>query len=139
LNEEGISAAAVTIIGGLGAAGGLKPIPVYHDLVLDRPFIYAIVEGGVPLFIGVVSAMDGTILSGNKSVNEKLGTVDVKVDGLRVRTGPATYYDQAGNVLAGDTLTVYETTEGEGYTWYRIGVRQWIADKDGGWLDYHPD
>ena len=139
LNEEGISAAAVTIIGGLGAAGGLKPIPVYHDLVLDRPFIYAIVEGGVPLFIGVVSAMDGTILSGNKSVNEKIGTVDVKVDGLRVRTGPATYYDQAGNVLAGDTLTVYETAEGEGYTWYRIGIRQWIADKDGGWLDYHPD
>ena len=34
---------------------------------------------------------------------------------------------------------VDETTQAQGYTWYRIGVRQWIADKDGGWLDYHPD
>ena len=89
--------------------------------------------------VGGGFAGEGFVGAGNKSVNEKIGTVDVKVDGLRVRTGPATYYDQAGNVLAGDTLTVYETAEGEGYTWYRIGVRQWIADKDGGWLEYHPD
>ena len=138
LNEEGISAAAATIIGGIGSDSSLKPIPVYHDLILDRPFIFAIVDAGVPLFIGVVSEMDGTILSGNGSVNDTIGTVTVKVDGLRVRSEPGTWAEQAGTVSAGETRSVYETAEGEGYTWYRIGSHQWIAD-NGSWLDYRPE
>ncbi|MBR2595179.1 MAG: hypothetical protein IKE06_02515 [Solobacterium sp.] len=139
LNEEGISAAAATIIGGLGSASDLRPIPVYHDLILDRPFIYAIVEAGVPLFIGVVSEMDGTILSGNASAGTPIGTVNVKVDGLRIRSNPGTWGEQTGTVSAGETRSVYETAEGEGYTWYRIGSHQWIADQDGAWLDYKPE
>ena len=138
LNEEGISAAAATIVGGLGSAGELRPIPVYHELKLDRPFLYAIVDAGVPLFIGVVSEMDGSILSGNGSVNDTIGTVTVKVDGLRIRSEPGTWAEQAGTVSAGETRSVYETAEGEGYTWYRIGTRQWIAD-NGSWLDYRPE
>ena len=139
LNEEGISAAVATIVGGLGSAGELRPIPVYHELTLDRPFIYAIVDAGVPLFIGVVSEMDGTILSGNGSANDAIGTVTVKVEGLRIRSEPGTWSEPAGTVAAGETRTVYETAEGQGYTWYRIGSRQWIADKGGDWLEYHAE
>ena len=52
VNEEGTEAAAATVVEAVPASA---PAPVeYEELILDRPFCYAIVdlERGVPLFLG---------------------------------------------------------------------------------------
>ena len=50
VNEKGTEAAAATVVGVYGAAAPTD----YRELVLDRPFCYAVVdlERGVPLFLG---------------------------------------------------------------------------------------
>ena len=50
VNEKGTEAAAATVVGVDGAAAPTD----YRELVLDRPFCYAVVdlERGVPLFLG---------------------------------------------------------------------------------------
>ncbi|MCI8387488.1 MAG: serpin family protein [Clostridiales bacterium] len=50
IDEKGVSASAYTAIMYCGAA-----MPTDHaDMILDRPFIYAITSGGQTLFVGVV-------------------------------------------------------------------------------------
>lgn len=149
LNEKGISAAAATMIGGMGDAGGMTINYIYHDLVLDRPFIFAIVNDGfpsfigdgVPSFIGVVSQMEGTPLSqadikALAEANKDLGTITIKVDGLNMRSLPSTSGKRIGTAENGKTYQVYEKNSAEGYTWYRIGDNQWVAD-DGSWVTYN--
>ncbi|MCR5122859.1 MAG: hypothetical protein K6B74_10630 [Ruminococcus sp.] len=52
IDEEGCRAAAVTIMGGMGAGAPDNEV----DFVLDRPFVFEIVGGnGIPLFVGVVN------------------------------------------------------------------------------------
>lgn len=70
------------------------------------------------------------------STNTKIGSVKVKVDGLRIRTQASVSSAQAGNAQSGKTYDVYEKTTAGGYTWYRIGENQWIADENGGWTDF---
>ena len=57
LNEDGTKAAAVTAIE--TAAGAAEP-PEVHRVVLDRPFVYMIVDthANLPLFLGTVTAMN---------------------------------------------------------------------------------
>ena len=139
LNEEGISAKAATMIGGMGAAPDpLEIIYVYHDLVLDRPFIYAIVKDDIPCFIGVVTNFEGEVLSEvdiEALANSTKGTVTVNVDRLNIRTHPSTEADAIGKAEMNKTYDVIAIEEAEGYTWYKIGDDQWIAD-DGSWLTY---
>lgn len=51
VNEKGTEAAAATVV---AAAGGAAPNPEGITLVLDRPFLYGIIDlqNGVPLFLG---------------------------------------------------------------------------------------
>ena len=51
VNEKGTEAAAATVVAGAGAA---PPPQEGVTLVLDRPFLYGIVDlyTGVPLFLG---------------------------------------------------------------------------------------
>ena len=58
LDENGTKAAAVTAIE--PAAGDAEPTEV-HRVVLDRPFVYMIVDthANLPLFLGTVTQMDG--------------------------------------------------------------------------------
>ena len=51
MDEEGTEAAASTVV--MAPAGAPEPVD-YEELILDRPFCYAIVdlERGVPLFLG---------------------------------------------------------------------------------------
>lgn len=138
LNEEGISAKAATMVGGMGAAGGITIIYKYHDLVLDRPFIYAIVKDDIPCFVGVITTFDGESVSEaeiKEAEGDKIGTVTVNVDKLNIRSIPSTSGEKLGKVQNGKTYDVYETKTAEGYTWYRIGEGEWIAD-DGTWLTY---
>lgn len=61
------------------------------------------------------------------------GTVFISADvtGARqiiVRAGPSqSATDTNARKYDGDNVTVYETKQAEGYTWYRIGDNQWIA------------
>lgn len=64
------------------------------------------------------------------------GTVTVKVTNLNIRRGPGTDYDKNGFAAPGILYDVYEVTLNGGYTWYRIGENEWIADKNGEWVDY---
>ena len=142
LNEQGISAKAATMVGGLGAGGdGREVIYVYHDLVLDRPFIYAIVKDGMPSFVGVITTFEGEALSEEEieaigDGTSVIGVVTVNVDRLNIRTTPSTSGTSLGKAVSGFTYDVYEITSGEGYTWYRIGEGQWIAD-NGSWVSYN--
>ncbi|MBR3358691.1 MAG: zinc ribbon domain-containing protein [Solobacterium sp.] len=68
------------------------------------------------------------------ALGNAIGTVRVKVTKLHIRTQPATAADLVGDAREGATYTYYAAEEGEGYTWYRIGRDQWIADQ-GEWLE----
>ena len=68
------------------------------------------------------------------ALGNAVGTVRVKVTKLHIRTQPATTADLVGDAREGATYTYYAAEEGEGYTWYRIGKDQWIADQ-GEWLE----
>ena len=137
LNEEGISAKAATMVGGLGSAMEKNIIYMYHDLVLDRPFIYAIVKDGIPSFIGVITNFEGEVLSESEieALASSKGTVTVEVDRLNIRTSPTKDAPSLGKAENGKSYEVLEIKEAEGYTWYKIGDNQWIAD-DGTWLTY---
>ena len=58
LNEDGTKAAAVTAVDMVAASP--EP-PEVHRVVLDRPFVYMIVDthANLPLFLGTVTQMDG--------------------------------------------------------------------------------
>ncbi len=64
----------------------------------------------------------------------KTGTVYInasaKIQDINVRNSPSTGSgtDTGKNVYPGDKVTIYETTQSGGYTWYRIGDNEWIAD-----------
>ena len=64
-----------------------------------------------------------------------IGSVKVLVDRLRVRSAAGTSSSVRSTVMNGETYPVYETKDAEGYTWYRIGVSQWIAGQQG-WTEY---
>ena len=58
LDENGTKAAAVTAIG--NDAASAEPTQV-HRVVLDRPFVYLIVDthANLPLFLGTVTVLNG--------------------------------------------------------------------------------
>ncbi len=57
VDEEGTSAAAATVVG--ASTTSAMDEPEYVDVVLDRPFVYAIVdmESGAPVFLGVLRTL----------------------------------------------------------------------------------
>ena len=54
---------------------------------------------------------------------------------LHIRKGPGLNYDVIRNLPYYSTITVYETSVADGYTWYRIDKNEWVAN-DGTWLEY---
>jgi hypothetical protein len=63
---------------------------------------------------------------------EEKGKIQVMVSDLQIHTGASSASSLLGNSLSGDIYPYYETSEAEGYTWYRIGENAWIAN-DGTW------
>ena len=64
---------------------------------------------------------------------ERTGTVYVdpnaKYNRIKVRESPGLNgTDTKARKYSGDRVTVYEETTADGYTWYRIGEKQYIAD-----------
>lgn len=59
VNEEGTRAAAATVVGMDGAAAPGNPVE-YHEVILDRPFVYLILDlrAGMPVFAGTVMSVE---------------------------------------------------------------------------------
>lgn len=53
VDEEGCEAAAFTVL--MDAPGAAQPPEEKLDLVFDRPFLFSVMEEGVPLFTGLIS------------------------------------------------------------------------------------
>ena len=58
VNEEGTRAAAVTSVG-MDGASGTPDNPVVNEVILDRPFVYLIVDQQTmtPVFMGVAESI----------------------------------------------------------------------------------
>ena len=65
---------------------------------------------------------------------EAIGTAEVLVSDLTIRTGPSTDQPQAGNACMGSVYPIFEEKTTDNLTWYRINKDMWIAD-DGTWLN----
>ena len=75
-----------------------------------------------------------TLYATNKD-EKPIGRVTVNVSDLNIRREPGVGNESDGNSLEGTVYPVFETAEGDGYTWYRIDQEHWIPS-DGEWLTY---
>lgn len=122
LSNDGIKAAAITELGGLGAAGSydyLFEVPVkIIDLRFDEPFLFLIrnKDTNEIWFIGTLYETE----LGSATVSPKVYDLKIKkepsISSKELAT--ADYYESYG--LSGNV------TKADGYTWYEL--------KDGGWL-----
>lgn len=73
-------------------------------------------------------------------VNDCFGTVTVEADEINIRDYNSTDSDIVGTARKGETYKVYSISYPNvytgGYTWYNIGELEFIADKDGEWVEY---
>ena len=129
-SNEGIKAAAATIVGGRGAAGSYDyyfDIPtITIDLTFDKPFLFLIrnKDTGDVWFVG-------TLYEGTTN-NAKLF---IKADSIRIRKEPSASSEKIGLVKHGDVVNSTGRIEmAEGYTWYEIEGGGWIADYNGEWI-----
>ncbi len=66
---------------------------------------------------------------------KEIGEIIVNVSDLTIRGQAGTGGVFLGNACDGSVYPVYEKTEAEGHTWYRIGKEAWVAD-NGSWLTF---
>ena len=128
VDEEKAVATAVTLIeGGKGAGGYRVREKIYHDVVFDRPFLFAMYVGHeLPIFLGVVNRL------GEDADNViRIENITGKIN---IRNIPSTSGEKLGSFQKGEIIYAFETKEAEGYTWYRIGQDRWVADKNGEWI-----
>lgn len=76
-----------------------------------------------------------TVDTTTKEDESVIGTLVVDAESINIRKQATTSSDKNGTVLKGETYNVYETTEADSYTWYRIGNDKWIASGDN-WVTY---
>lgn len=63
-----------------------------------------------------------------------IGTVNVNISTLNIRKTPSLSSDKVG-VASSKTYDVFEKSDADGYTWYKIGENEWIAGNDE-WVTY---
>lgn len=65
------------------------------------------------------------------------GSLSVLVDQITIRNAPSLNGEAMGTVYYGQSYTVYEVQQADGYTWYEIDEVNggWIAS-DGSWVSY---
>lgn len=68
----------------------------------------------------------------------RIGSVTIIEDIINIRVEANTSAAALGIAEQGQSYDVYEIVENEGYTWYRIGTQQWIANGDD-WVEYTAD
>lgn len=67
-----------------------------------------------------------------------IGTAEVIVDELRIRSGSGTGFEEVDVAPYGAVYDVYEARGDSQYMWYRIGDDMWIADSEGSWITFTP-
>lgn len=70
--------------------------------------------------------------------NDIIGTAEVIVDELRIRSNSGTDSAEVDVAVYGTVYDVYEVRSDNDYMWYRIGDDMWIADQQGEWVTYTP-
>ena len=65
-----------------------------------------------------------------------IGSAHIIVTDLTIRKGPGAGYEQNGITEYDATYDVYEIAEADGYTWYKVGEDQWVADYFGQYVTY---
>ena len=130
LSNEGIKASAITLGGGLGAAGFydyIFEVPVKTiELNFDKPFLFLIrnKDTNEIWFVGTLYEADKPNI-----------TLMIYVDAIKIRNEPSTNAEQIGLAKKYDILVgTGNTIEAEGYTWYELADGGWIADKNNEWL-----
>ena len=130
VDEENVFAAAVTAIGGGKGGGDCLEIrnKIYHDVIFNRPFIFAIYTNGkeLPLFMGIVNQLGDKVENGFRIQN-----ITGKIN---IRNIPSTKGEKLGFFEKDQIVYAFEKKEAEGYTWYRIGDNKWVADQKGEWI-----
>ena len=102
----------------------------------------------VVLFVLIVGIVFGSVVVGKKIYNdylvdelfpeEVIGNLTITAEGEIVEhVSPSLSSESAGVALNGEVHNVYEITEEEDYTWYRVEDDIWIPD-DGTWMTYTP-
>ncbi|MCR4950635.1 MAG: WG repeat-containing protein [Solobacterium sp.] len=66
---------------------------------------------------------------------EPIGTLTVSASSLTIRSSASTSASKAGMCRKGAVYQVYETKEGQGYTWYRVSKEHWVPN-NGKWAVY---
>ena len=113
-----------------------------HRTGVRKVFKYTIV---LLLLAGIVF---GSIVVGKKVYDdyladelfpeEVIGSITITAEGEIVEhLAPSLSSESAGIALNGEVHDVYEITEAEDYTWYRVEDDTWIPD-DGTWMTYTP-
>lgn len=129
-SNDGIKAASVTDIGGMGAAefyNYLFDVPVKTiDLTFNKPFLFLVrnKDSGEIFFVGTLY-----------NAEQLTTTVRVMVDKLSIRADHSTDAKKVGVANTGDYLDAtgnYYTDDD--YTWYELSDGSWIADKDNQWI-----
>lgn len=130
LDEEKFLAAATTVIGGGKGGGDCLQVreDIYHDVVFNRPFIFAICSQRyeVPIFIGIVNELGES--------SENAIRIQNVIGAINIRNSPSTKGEKVGTFEKDSIVYAFETREAEGYTWYRIGENTWVADQKGQWI-----
>lgn len=73
-----------------------------------------------------------------ENTNSVIGTAEVIVDELRIRSGSGTGFEEVDVAPYGAVYDVYEARGDSQYMWYRIGDDMWIADSEGSWVTFTP-
>ncbi len=81
-------------------------------------------------------AVTATPTPGGQS--SETGSLVVNIDNLNIRSGAGTNYPALRKAVKGKTYRVYEVKKSGGYTWYRIGTNEWLAD-NGKWVTYRAE
>lgn len=100
------------------------------------------------LLVFVVGIVFGSVVVGKKVYNdyladelfpeEVIGSLTITAEGEIVEhVSPSLSSESTGVALNGEVHNVYEITEAEDYTWYRVEDDIWIPD-DGTWMTYTP-
>lgn len=76
--------------------------------------------------------------SETEATGDVVGSAEVIVDELRIRSGSGTGFDEVDVAPYGAVYDVYEVRSDNEYMWYRIGEDMWIADSEGSWVTFTP-
>lgn len=62
-----------------------------------------------------------------------IGSLTINIETVNIRNGAGLSNSEVGKANQNESYNYYETADADGYTWYRIGENQWIAD-GGDWV-----